>query len=408
MAKKVLVIGGGPAGMMAAGTAAREGNRVILVDKNNTLGKKLLLTGKGRCNLTNNRPITSFFSEIPINDRFLYSAFYSFDNSALIRFFSERGLSTRVERGCRVFPVSNSSNDVRKVLVKDLKQMKVTCIKGNVREIIVTDKTVRGVNLAGGKKIRADRVIIATGGLSYPETGSTGAGFKLAAKVGHRLSKTRPALVPLVTAEKWVKETNYLTLKNVGCYLIKNDRVIYEEQGELSFTDYGVGGPLILTASFQVINPEQNNYRIKIDLKPALSREKLDKRILKDFNKCSNKHFANSLVDLLPVKLIPVFINRAPIPSRKRVNQITVSQRQKLVFLLKNLTLKIKKLEPIAGAIITAGGVKVSEINPRTMESRLIKGLFFAGEVIDVAGYTGGYNLQIAFSTGYLAGISVS
>ncbi len=403
---KVIVIGGGPAGMMAAATAGNRGHQVILLEKNEKLGKKLFLTGKGRCNLTNNAPIEDFFGNITRNCKFLYSALYSFSNTQLINLIERLGVKTKVERGGRVFPLSNKSSDVIRALEKYLEQNSVKVIRGQAVKLLTSCNSICGVKLNNNQEITADRVIIATGGLSYPATGSTGDGYKMAQKLGHNITELRPSLVPLIVEEEWVNELRGLTLKNIEIKIYRYKNVIYEDFGELEFIENGISGPVVLSASTNLHDITTDKYRISIDLKPALTEEKLDQRLQRDFKTYSRKIFANSLSDLLPVKIIPVIIDKSIIPFDKQVNQITREERLNLVKLLKGLTLHIKNYRPVKEAIITSGGIDVEEINPGTMESRLVQGLFFAGEVIDVDAYTGGYNLQIAFSTGYLAGVS--
>ncbi|KXZ40305.1 hypothetical protein SAMN05661008_00141 [Alkalithermobacter thermoalcaliphilus JW-YL-7 = DSM 7308] len=405
--KKVVVIGGGAAGMMAAGTAASRGLDVTLIEKNNILGKKILITGKGRCNITNSTDIEGFIKNTPVNGKFLYSAFYTFTNEDTIRFFNNLGVQTKVERGGRIFPISDKSKDVVIALEKYMKKNNVKIINDKVTEVVSKDNKISHVQLSNGQQIYCDSVIIATGGASYPATGSTGDGYKFAKENGHTIVPLKPSLVPLETKEEWVKDLQGLSLKNVSIKVFnKKDKKVYEDFGEMIFTHFGVSGPIILSASSYMKKIEEENYRLVIDLKPALSYEQLDKRVQSDFSKYINKIYANSLNDLLPKKLIPVIIQLSGIPKDKVVNEITKKERLDLVHLLKNLTVNIKSYRPLKDAIITSGGVKVSEINPSTMESKLVKGLYFAGEVIDVDAYTGGFNLQIAFSTGYLAGLN--
>ena len=406
---KVVVIGGGAAGLMAAGTAGKYNNDVVLIEKNNNLGEKLKITGKGKCNLTNITDINNFIDKVPTNGKFLYSAFYSFTNHQLINLINKLGVRTKVERGGRVFPVSNDSQDIINAFKKYMMKHNVKVITGEkVVEINTKHNKVSHVILEHGKNIDCESVIIATGGLSYPETGSTGDGFKFAKNMGHTVMKPHPALVPLELEENWVKKTQNLTLKNISISIFKNgnlNSIVYTDFGELTFTDYGVKGPVILSASSHLKNIKNNNYTLSIDLKPALSFKKLDHRIQRDFKKYSKKYFGNALDDLLPIKLIPIIIELSTIPYQKPVHQITKEERTDLIKLLKNLTLNIKDTRPIKEAIITSGGISINEIDPGTMASKIISNLFFAGEIINVDGYTGGYNLQIAFSTGYLAGI---
>ena len=406
--KKVVVIGGGAAGIIAAATASKRGLDVTLIEKNNRLGRKLLITGKGRCNITNACDIEELIENVPVNGKFLYSAFYSFTNEDVINLFNELGLKTKVERGKRVFPESDKALDVVKALEKYLKKTNVKVIFDSpVEKVISKENKVEKIILKNKKEIYCDSVIIATGGVSYPLTGSTGDGYKIAKENGHTVMPLKPSLIGLETYEEYVRDLDKLTLKNISIKVLnKKNKKIYEDFGEMEFTKYGVSGPVILSSSSRMKDIQKEQYNIVVDLKPALSVEKLDKRIQNDFSKYSNKNFENSLDDLLPKKLIPVIIKLSEIDPNTVVHQISKEQRKKLVNLLKNLTLNIKKYRPIEEAIVTSGGVKTSEINSSTMESKLIEGLYFAGEVIDVDGYTGGFNLQIAFSTGYLAGIN--
>ena len=393
--------------MMAAGTAAKNNKKVILYEKNKKLGRKLLITGKGRCNITSAKGIQEMIDNIPINGSFLYSAFYTFSNDHLIDLLNNLGLETKVERGDRVFPVSDKARDVLKILEKYLYK---NGAKIENKEIIDIEKENDQFILTTNKneKITAKKVVIATGGKSYPKTGSTGAGYKFAKKLGHTINSLYPSLVPLVTEEDWVKDLQGLSLKNVDLIVFnKNNKVIFKERGEMIFTHYGISGPLVLSASSHMRNMKNENYKIKIDIKPALDREKLDNRIQRDFSKYANKYFKNSLGDLLPSKLIPVIVKLSKIDYDKTVNQITTKERENLINLLKGLELNIQDYRPIEEAIVTSGGVEVKEIDPATMESKIVKNLYFAGEVIDVDAYTGGFNLQIAFSTGYLVGINI-
>jgi predicted Rossmann fold flavoprotein len=408
MKKKIVVIGAGPAGIMAAGKAAENGNQVILVEKNNRIGRKILISGKGRCNITNNTDIEGLIENTPGNGCFLYSAFYTFSNTDLIDFFNKYGLKTKVERGGRVFPVSDNAKDVVDTLNAFLKKKRVDLwLNSPVEKILTEDKKVTGIMLKSGKIISCDMVVLATGGASYPGTGSTGDGYKMAKELGHTIVPLKPSLVPLITKEEWVKDLQGLSLKNVSITLVDNKgKKIYSDFGEMLFTHFGVSGPIILSASRHILDYDYKGVKLIIDLKPALAEEKLDERIQRDFLKFSRKQFKNSLDELLPQKLIPVIVRLSKIDSAKTVNQITKEERRFLVKLLKNLTLTINGARPIEEAIVTSGGVSVDEINPSTMESKLIKRLFFAGEVIDLDAYTGGFNLTIAFSTGYLAGMN--
>ena len=399
----VIVIGGGPAGMLSSIISAKRGKTTLLIEKNNILGKKLLITGKGRCNVTNSAPIEDFILNTRVNPNFMYSAFYSFTNDDLIKMLSDEGLELKEERGGRIFPVSDSSWDVKNTLEKLLNKNKVS-IKNEKVTFVDKKDDVFFVKTQNGLYY-AQKVIIATGGVSYPKTGSTGDGYKFAKNFNHSIVTPTASLVPLVTKEDFIKDLMGLSLKNIGITLYKNDKKIYEDFGEMIFTHFGLSGPVILSASSHM--KEDGEYKLKIDLKPALDVKTLDKRILRDFENEKNKDFINSLDALLPKKLIPVIVGLTGIDEREKVHSITKEQRQKLVNLLKEFTLTITSKRPIDEAIITSGGVNVKEIDPSTMESKLVKGLYFAGEVIDVDAYTGGYNLQIAFSTAYLAGINV-
>ena len=393
--------------MMAAGTAGRRGLDVTLIEKNDRLGRKLLITGKGRCNITNDMDVEGLISNVPVNGKFLYSAFYTFSNYDLLNLLHDLGLATKVERGGRVFPASDKSLDVVKALQKYLDLNGVRVLRGEVEQVLARDGQVVQVTLKGGSRLDCEAVVVATGGVSYPLTGSTGDGYRFAEENGHTVTILKPALVPLEVKEDWAAEAQGLTLKNISIsvYDGRNKRV-YTDFGELLFTHFGVSGPVILSASSHLDDPAENEYRLVIDLKPALSPTALDERIQRDFAKYINKIYANSLGDLLPKMLIPIVIRLSGIPPEKKVNQITREERERLEWILKNLTLSIKGFRPLSEAIVTSGGVKVEEINPSTMESKLVRGLFFAGEVLDVNAYTGGFNLQIAFSTGYLAGLN--
>ncbi|EMT40223.1 hypothetical protein SAMN04244560_02539 [Thermoanaerobacter thermohydrosulfuricus] len=404
--KKVFVVGGGPAGMMAALSAAMMGKEVSIFERNNILGKKLLVTGNGRCNITNFADKEEFFENIPGNSKFLYSAFSKFSNKDLIEFLNKNGLKTKIERGLRVFPVSDKSIEVRDFFVNMLKKYGIK-INYNCRvsDVIVENKHVKGISV-DESVLNCDSVILATGGVSYPTTGSTGDGYEIAKKLGHTIIEPFPSLVPIVTYEN-VRELMGLTLKNVKVSAFFGEKLIREEFGEMLFTHFGLSGPAILTLSrFLHDYLGKGEVVIKIDLKPGLNVEKLEERVLRDFNKYQNKNLKNALEDLLPHSLILYVIKRANIEPDKKVREITKNERKKLVNSLKNLTFKVKGLRPIREAIVTGGGVSIKEINPSTMESKIIKGLFFAGEIIDVDGFTGGFNLQIAFSTGYVAGIN--
>ena len=404
--KKVVVIGAGAAGMMAAATAANRGLDVTLIEKNHRVGRKILITGKGRCNITNDCDIEELIENVPTNGKFLYSAFYTFTNTDVIEMFNKLGVETKTERGKRVFPASDKAHDIANALEKMVKSQKVkVLLNTKVDKIISKENKVEKVILDNKKEILCDSIIIATGGLSYPLTGSTGDGYKFAKSLGHKVIDTKPSLIGMEVQEEFVKDIGKLSLRNIAiCVYNSKNKKIYDDFGELEFTKYGIDGPVIKSASCRMKDTTKENYKIVLDLKPALDEEKLDKRVQRDFQKYTNKKFENALDDLLPKKLIPIIINLSKIDKDTVVHQISREQRKSLVHLLKNITLNVKRYRPIEEAIITSGGIKVSEINSSTMESKLIEGLFFAGEVIDVDAYTGEFNLQIAFSTGYLAG----
>ena len=413
---KVIVIGGGPAGMTAAIEASKRENEVILIEKNNVLGKKLSITGKGRCNITSSLSIDEFIKNTPGNGRFLYSAFNNFTNLDIINFIEEQGIKTKVERGNRVFPVTDKAKDVVNCFVKKIKEQKIKVILNTeVTEILKNNENVAVGIKTKNETIEGDKIILATGGKSYPITGSTGDGYKIAKKLGHTITELKPSLVPLTTYEEDLhRNLQGLSLKNVEIKLVdkSKNKEIYNDFGEMLFTHFGVSGPIILSASSHLVRYKNidellKNGQIKlhIDFKPALSPEKLNQRILRDFEQQKNKSFKNSLDMLLPQKLIPEIINKSNIHPDKKVNSITKEQREKLVSILKKFEVTIKDFRPIEDAIITAGGINIKEINPKTMESKIIKNLYFAGEIIDVDAYTGGFNLQIAYSTGYVAGM---
>jgi len=404
----LIVVGAGPAGMMAAGRAAERGRRIMLVEKNAQVGKKLLITGKGRCNLTNDCSVEEIINNFAVNGKFLYSSLYTFPNWKLRQFFADLGVKTKVERGARVFPVSDSAREVvaavRDFVLEAGVELK---LQRSVAQIMTEKGRVTGVKTEQGREYRAENVLVATGGQAYPSTGSAGDGYQLAEEVGHTVTEIRPSLVPLETKEDWPEEAQGLKLKNVTATLKTDNEVIAEEFGELLFTHFGVSGPIILTLSRQVVDHLEQKLKLSIDLKPALSFTKLDNRLQRDFAKYSRKQFKNSLGDLLPAKLRPIIVQLASIPARKFVNQITKEERQELVDLLTNLELTIAGTKGFRKAIVTAGGIVTEEIEPATMESRLVSGLYFAGEVIDIDAYTGGFNLQAAFSTGYVVGETV-
>ena len=405
--KKVVVIGGGAAGMIAASTASYMGHDVILLEKNDRLGRKILITGKGRCNITNNCDIEELIENVPTNGKFLYSAFYTFTNEQVIDMFNSLGLKTKTERGKRVFPESDRAKDVVVALEKQLKQSNTKVIlNAKVDKINQKNGKVESVTLSDKRTIKCDRVIIATGGVSYPRTGSTGDGYKFAKDLGHTIIKPKPSLIGLVTMED-VSAMNKLGLRNIAIKVLdKKGKKIYDDFGELEFSNVGIEGPTIRSASCRMKSLENESYKVILDLKPALDEETLDKRIQKDFKKYTNSKFEKALDDLLPQKLIPYIIKLSEIDKDTLVHQISREQRRSLVNLLKNVEFNIKNYKSIDEAIVTSGGIKTNEINSSTMESKLVEGLFFAGEVIDVDAYTGGFNLQIAFSTGYLAAIN--
>lgn len=405
--KQIIVIGGGAAGMMAAIIAARNGNQVTLLEKNEKLGKKLFITGKGRCNLTNACDMEDLFRSIVTNHKFLYSSLYGFDNWTTMSFFEELGLRLKTERGNRVFPESDHSSDVLRVLEQELRKQKVRIkLRTEVKKLCICDGAIQGVILLDGSRMDADRVIVATGGLSYPSTGSTGDGYGFAKQAGHTIQDCSPSLVPMETQETWCKEIMGLTLKNVSVTLIFGKKKIYEGFGEMLFTHFGVSGPLVLSASAYTGKYLGEELLLKIDLKPALSEGQLDERLQRDFFRYQNRQLQNAMDDLLPKKLIPIVIGCSSIPADKKVNVITREERLQLVHTLKGLPLHVTGYRDYKEAIITRGGVHVKEINPQTMESKLVKGLFFVGEVLDTDALTGGFNLQIAWSTGYAAGMA--
>ena len=404
----VIVVGGGAAGMMAAVFAARNGQNVQLLEKNEKLGKKLFITGKGRCNITNAADIEDLFTAVTSNPKFLYSGFYSFTNQQVIDFFEELGVKTKIERGERVFPVSDHSSDVIAAFSRELKSLGVAVfLHTEVRELLCEQDKVCGVLLTNGKKMKADAVIVATGGISYPSTGSTGDGYRFAKETGHRVTELLPSLVPMEVRQWYAKELQGLSLRNIEICITDGKKKLYEEFGEMLFTHYGVTGPVILSASSVVGKTlRKKELTLHIDLKPALSEEQLDKRILREFDANHNKQYKNSIDSLFPAKLKPVMIELSEIEPEKKVNEITKEERQRLVHLIKDFTMTLTGLRSYNEAIITKGGVSVKEIDPGTMESKKMKGLYFAGEVLDLDAVTGGYNLQIAWSTGYLAGIN--
>ncbi len=408
---KVIVVGGGAAGMMAAISAADSGAEVILIEKNEKLGKKVYITGKGRCNITNESDVENLLKNVRSNPKFLYSAFYTFDSYRMMEFLEGEGLKLKTERGNRVFPESDKSSDVIKTLKKALEKRKVKIVLNTkVLNIDIKDGICHGVIVQSGDKsgsYTADKVIVATGGCSYQSTGSTGDGYRFAKDADIKVTKCYPSLVPFNIGSDIPKRLQGLSLRNVKVTLSDKGKVLYEELGEMLFTHFGVSGPLVLSASTLASGKDVSQMELSIDLKPALSKEQLDERILRDFSENRNSYFKNSLSRLLPAKMIPVIVELSEIDEKKQVNNITKEERNRLVNLLKRLTFKVESLRGFNEAIITKGGVSVKEINPGTMEAKKVKGLFFAGEVLDLDAVTGGYNLQIAWSTGYLAGMEI-
>lgn len=405
---KILVVGGGAAGMMAAVTAARNGKKVLLIEKNEKLGKKLFITGKGRCNITNAADIEELFSAVVSNPKFLYSSFYSLTNDQVIDFFEELGVKTKVERGGRVFPESDHSSDVIRALEQEMKRLGAEIrLRTEVKEILAEGGRAKGVRLSSGEKLNADAVIIATGGISYPSTGSTGDGYRFARECGHKVTELSPALVPMEVEEWYAKELMGLSLRNIEIKITDGKKKLYEEFGEMLFTHYGVTGPVILSASSIVGKKlKEHPLTLHIDLKPALTEEQLDKRVLREFEANHNRQFKNAVDSLFPAKLKPVIIELSGIPEGKKVNEVTKDERLHFVRLIKDFSMTLTGMRGYNEAIITKGGVSVKEIDPGTMESKIVKGLYFAGEVLDLDAVTGGYNLQIAWSTGYLAGMN--
>ena len=413
----VIVIGGGPAGMMAAIAAAEYGNNVTIIEKNSDFGKKLLITGKGRCNITSSLYMSEFIKNTPGNGQFLYSAFQNYTNTDIIDFLKRQGLEVKEERGNRIFPVTDKSIDVLNCFKSKINELKIKKLfNTRVQKILIQNGEVLGVR-TDKEIIQTDKIILATGGKSYPLTGSTGDGYLIAKNIGHKVTEIRPSLVPLVIYEKnECKEMQGLSLRNVGIKIIDDskNKLIYEDFGEMVFTHFVISVPTVLSGSAHLVRYKEveslmKNQKVKlqIDLKPALTEEQLDERILRDFKEFKNKQFKHALDKLLPQKMIPVVIEKTKINEEKRVNEITKEERRNLVKILKKFELTIKDFRPVEEAIITSGGINIKEINPKTMESKLVKGLYFAGEIIDVDSYTGGFNLQIAYSTGYTAGMHV-
>lgn len=412
---KVVVIGGGPAGMISAISAAKVGDEVTIVEKNNILGKKILVTGKGRCNITSSIDINDFISNIPGNGRFLYSAFDNFTNNDILELLKKEGVAVKEERGNRIFPISDKAEDVRSALERAVKKSNVIIkLNSKVTGIETKNGKVEAVEINGNENLIADKVILATGGMSYPLTGSTGDGYAMAKKIGHTIKEIRGSLVPLIAEKSVCSKLQGLSLRNVAITIsdVEKNKKIYEDFGEMLFTHFGVSGPVILSGSAHLLRYKNidkklldNKIILNIDLKPALSFEQLDARVLRDFEEVKNKQYKNALDKLLPKKMIEVIIEKSNINPEKQVNAITKEERQNLVKLLKNFRIIIKGFRPVEDAIVTAGGINIKEIDPKTMESKIINGLYFAGEIIDVDAYTGGFNLQIAYSTGYTAGM---
>lgn len=410
--KRVVVIGGGAAGLMAAVIAGREGAKVTLLEKMNYVGKKMGITGKGRCNITNACDMSDFIKNTPGNGKFLYGAYERFTNEDLLQLLHDAGLETKVERGGRVFPASDSALDVRNTFMKLMKHYGVDVhLEEPVKKLLVDDGVVTGV-VTDKETYHADAVVIATGGKSYPATGSTGDGYMLAAQVGHTITDIRPSLVPIVTEESWVKDLMGLSLRNVELSVVAKNKVQAKMFGEMMFTHFGITGPIVLSLSHTVgkLMRKKNIGTIGLDinLKPALSPETLDKRLQKDFDLYSKKQLINGMKDLLPSRLIPLIIELAGIDPQKPINQISKEERQQIGYMLQHMPLTVKGLRPVEEAIVTAGGISLKEFNPKTMESKLVKGLYGAGEVLDIDAFTGGYNLQAAFSTGYVAAMHIT
>ncbi len=407
---RILIVGGGAAGMMAGIAAAGAGHRVTIYEKNEKLGKKIFITGKGRCNITNACDTEELFQNVIHNPKFLYSSFYAFTNFDMMDFMEQNGCPIKTERGNRVFPVSDKSSDVIRALSGKLRELGVEiCLHEEVEKLLTEEGSVRGLVLKKGHRtVLADAVIVATGGLSYPTTGSTGDGYRFAKEAGHKVTSLNPGLVPFVVMEPVVKELQGLSLRNINARILKDGKVLYEEFGEMLFTHFGVSGPVLLSASSYVAEKlRKEPLTLSIDLKPALSEEQLDARILRDFEEVKNKQYKNALTHLLPAKMMPVIVDRSGIDPDKKVNEITREERHQIIRAIKDFRVTLTGLRDYKEAIITQGGISVREINPSTMESKLVKGLYFAGEVLDLDAVTGGFNLQIAWSTGYLAGISI-
>lgn len=411
---QVIVVGGGAAGMFAAIQAAKNGHQVTLYEKNEKLGKKIFITGKGRCNITNASDLEELFQAVVTNSKFLYSSFYGYTNQNVIDFFEEAGVPVKIERGNRVFPVSDHSSDVIRALEKEMKKAGVKiCLNTEVKSIEVQNEKFKQVVLKDTTTQKADACIIATGGLSYRSTGSTGDGYRFAENVGHKVTQCFPSLVPMETKEPWITELQGLSLRNVEAKILDGKKELYKDFGEMLFTHYGVSGPLIISASsyigkkFTDKKGQKKELILEIDLKPALTEEQLDQRVLRDFEENHNRQFKNAISKLFPAKLIPVMLELSKIDPEKKVNSIEKEERKNFVHLIKHFRMTLTGLRDFPEAIITKGGVNVKEIDPGTMESKLVKGLYFAGEVLDLDALTGGFNLQIAWSTGYAAGNAI-
>lgn len=406
--RRIIIIGAGASGLIAGAQAAKRGLDVTIVERNSRPARKVMITGKGRCNVTNACfDINELISNVVRNPRFMYSAFSSFMPYDTMALLQDMGVETKIERGNRVFPVSDKAVDIVDALVKNAKQSGVKFVQGCVTSFNTENGVIKSVNLENGDIIEGDAFAVCTGGKSYASTGSDGIGYELAKSVGHTVTPLKPSLVSLVASNGFIPDLQGLSLRNISIKLLDGEKEIYSDFGEMLFTHYGVSGPVILSASAHMQSPREHNYKIVIDLKPALDYAALDKRIQRDFSEFANRDFINSLEKLLPNKLIPVMVKRSAIPPSLKVNQITKEQRQSLVELFKNFTVDITDFRPINEAIVTSGGVDVKEINPKTMQSKLVDNLYFAGEVIDVDAYTGGFNLQIAFSTGFLCGNNI-
>lgn len=402
-----VIIGGGAAGCMCAAIASESGKQIVILEPNRMLGRKLRITGKGRCNVTNNCDVKTVLRSIPGDGRFLYSALNAFSPDDVVSFFEEHDVPLKTERGNRVFPVSDNANDIANVFEELFQNRKVSVLHEKALDIVAEDGIITKV-ITKNSEIHTNTCVICTGGLSYPKTGSDGSGYKFAAQLGHEVTKRQPSLIPLESDDSFCHELQGLSLRNVRLTAKENGKTVFQEQGEMLFTHFGVSGPLVLSASAHMRDFESNDYALEVDLKPALDESTLEKRVLRDFDKYKNKSIGNALTDLLPHAMIPVILKRMEVPRSKPVNEITKQERKSLIDLLKHFSISVSGTRPIDEAIVTAGGVKTRDINPRTMESKLVQGLFFAGEILDLDAYTGGFNLQIAWSTGYVAGNTIN